>query len=335
METACTNSSSELFEPLLAPSNSRFTLDVIEHQDIWSMYKKAQFSNWTAEEIDLAKDTAGWESLSENEKFFLKNILAFFAASDGIVNENLATRFMKEVQYFEARCFYGFQIAIENVHSEVYAKLLNTYILDPVERNGLFKAMETMPCIKKKADWALNWIESPDATFGERLVAFTAVEGIFFSGAFASIFWLKQKVSMPGLTFSNELISRDEGLHRDFACLLFSSHLRHKPSKERVRAIITEAVEIEKEFLTQSLPVSLVGMNHDLMCKYIQYVADHLLCQMGLSRLYNTPCPFDFMENISLEGKTNFFEKRVADYQVKTTSTVDADAFMEDDSFDF
>ncbi|AFJ20464.1 ribonucleotide reductase subunit 2 [Cyprinid herpesvirus 2] len=323
------------YEPLLHDTSvSKYILQVT-HKDIWEMYKKAQNSNWTAEEIDLAKDMDGWYALSKDEQHFLKYVLAFFAASDGIVNENLCERFTREVQYVEAKCFYGFQMAIENVHSEVYAKLLMTYITDVAERDRLFGAIEHIPSIKRKARWAMKWINSQSATFGERLVAFAAVEGIFFSGSFAAIFWLKQKGTMPGLYFSNELISRDEGLHRDFACLLYTGHLLHKPSQETVYSIIKEAVEIEKEFLTESLPVSLLGMNNRLMSQYIEYVADHLLCQLGLARLYSTPNPFDFMENISLEGKTNFFEKRVGDYQVNTTSTVSSEAFEEDDSFEF
>ncbi|AFJ20328.1 ribonucleotide reductase subunit 2 [Cyprinid herpesvirus 1] len=320
-------------EPLLTPSLEKYTLNRIDYPDIWGMYKKALASFWTVEEVDLGKDVQGWNALTHNERHFLKHVLAFFAASDGIVNENLLERFSTEVQVFEARAFYGFQIAIENVHSEMYAKLLTTYVADAGECKKLFRAIETMPCIKKKADWALSWISDKNASFGERLTAFAAVEGIFFSGSFAAIFWLKQRGVMPGLCFSNVLISRDEGLHRDFACMLYAKHLRNKPSESRVKQIVGEAVQIEKEFLTKALPVSLIGMNITLMSKYIEYVADHLLEQMGLTRVYNTPNPFLFMENISLEGKTNFFENRVGDYQVKTAAVVSNDTFMADIDF--
>ncbi|XP_064486444.1 ribonucleoside-diphosphate reductase subunit M2 B-like [Ornithodoros turicata] len=301
-------------EPLLRDNPRRFVVFPIEYPDIWRMYKKAEASFWTAEEVDLGKDLPHWNSLKPDERHFISHVLAFFAASDGIVNENLVERFSKEVQLTEARCFYGFQIAIENVHSEMYSLLIDTYIKDTAERQRLFNAIETMPCIKKKADWALKWIADKDSSFGERCVAFAAVEGIFFSGSFASIFWLKKRGLMPGLTFSNELISRDEGLHTDFACLMFS-HLVHKPSKERVLDIITEAVVIEQEFLTDALPVALIGMNCALMRKYIEFVADRLLLELGCEKHYNSENPFDFMEHISLEGKTNFFEKKVGEYQ--------------------
>jgi len=278
------------------------------------MYKKAEASFWTAEEVDLSKDLADWEKLNDNERHFISHVLAFFAASDGIVNENLVERFSQEVQVPEARCFYGFQIAIENIHSEMYSLLIDTYVKDPAQRDYLFGAIETIPCVKRKADWALKWITDETSTFGIRLVAFAAVEGIFFSGSFASIFWLKKRGLMPGLTFSNELISRDEGLHCDFACLLFS-HLKSRPSVKTVTQLITEAVDIEVEFLTDALPVKLIGMNADLMKIYIQFVADRLLVALGCPKHYNVENPFDFMDLISLQGKTNFFEKRVGEYQ--------------------
>lgn len=301
-------------EPLLRDNPRRFVIFPIEYHDIWKMYKKAEASFWTAEEVDLSKDLSHWEKLKPDEKHFISHVLAFFAASDGIVNENLVERFSQEVQVTEARCFYGFQIAMENVHSEMYSLLIDTYIRDPKEREYLFNAIETMECVKKKADWALSWISSPTATFGERIVAFAAVEGIFFSGSFASIFWLKKRGLMPGLTFSNELISRDEGLHCDFACLMFK-HLVQKPSVERVTEIISNAVVIEQEFLTEALPVAMIGMNCDLMKQYIEFVADRLLGELGCPKIYNSTNPFDFMEHISLEGKTNFFEKKVGEYQ--------------------
>jgi ribonucleoside-diphosphate reductase subunit M2 len=278
------------------------------------MYKKAEASFWTAEEMDLSKDTHDWNNrLSDDERHFVSHVLAFFAASDGIVNENLIERFSNEVQAAEARCFYGFQIMMENIHSETYSLLIDTYIKDPAQRDYLFDAIETVPCVKRKAEWALRWISDKDSSFGERLIAFAAVEGIFFSGSFASIFWLKKRGLMPGLTFSNELISRDEGMHTDFACLLFS-HLKRRPHPDTVKLIITEAVTIEQEFLTDALPVKLIGMNADLMCQYIEFVADRLLVSLGNEKYYNKTNPFDFMDMISLQGKTNFFEKRVSDY---------------------
>lgn len=278
------------------------------------MYKKAEASFWTAEEMDLSKDLHDWTNkLNDNERHFISHVLAFFAASDGIVNENLVERFSNEVQAAEARCFYGFQIMMENIHSETYSLLIDTYIKDPTEREYLFDAVETIPCVKRKADWAMHWISDQKSTFGERLVAFAAVEGIFFSGSFASIFWLKKRGLMPGLTFSNELISRDEGMHTDFACLLFS-HLKRRPHPDTVRRIITDAVKIEQEFLTDALPCRLIGMNATLMCQYIEFVADRLLVSLGNSKVYNVTNPFDFMDMISLQGKTNFFEKRVSDY---------------------
>ncbi|XP_065488090.1 ribonucleoside-diphosphate reductase subunit M2 isoform X1 [Caloenas nicobarica] len=301
-------------EPLLRENPRRFVVFPIQYHDIWQMYKKAEASFWTAEEVDLSKDIQHWESLKPEEKYFISHVLAFFAASDGIVNENLVERFTQEVQVTEARCFYGFQIAMENIHSEMYSLLIDTYIKDSKEREFLFNAIETLPCVKKKADWAMRWIGDKKATYGERVVAFAAVEGIFFSGSFASIFWLKKRGLMPGLTFSNELISRDEGLHCDFACLMFK-HLIHKPSEERVKEIIMNAVLIEQEFLTEALPVKLIGMNCTLMKQYIEFVADRLMLELGFNKIYKVENPFDFMENISLEGKTNFFEKRVGEYQ--------------------
>ncbi|GAB1299316.1 Ribonucleoside-diphosphate reductase subunit M2 B [Apodemus speciosus] len=351
-------------EPLLRKSSRRFVIFPIQYPDIWRMYKQAQASFWTAEEVDLSKDLPHWNKLKSDEKYFISHILAFFAASDGIVNENLVERFSQEVQVPEARCFYGFQILIENVHSEMYSLLIDTYIRDPKKREFLFNAIETMPYVKKKADWALRWIADRKSTFDtptearescfsgagdagscepsdmdagncksrERVVAFAAVEGIFFSGSFAAIFWLKKRGLMPGLTFSNELISRDEGLHCDFACLMFQ-YLVNKPSEDRVREIIVDAVKIEQEFLTEALPVDLIGMNCVLMKQYIEFVADRLLRELGFSKIFQAENPFDFMENISLEGKTNFFEKRVSEYQrfavmAETTDnvfTLDAD----------
>ena len=306
--------SNTMIEPILAENPNRFVLFPIEHNDIWQFYKQAEASFWTAEEIDLAQDLQDWKhKLNENEKHFIKHVLAFFAASDGIVNENLAENFVSEVQYTEAKFFYGFQIMMENIHSETYSLLIDTYIQNDEDKNYLFHAIDTLPCVTKKAEWALRWIKN--AGFAERLIAFAAVEGIFFSGSFCSIFWLKKRGLMPGLTFSNELISRDEGMHCDFACLLYNKHIVNKLSKERVTNIITEAVEIEKEFVTDAIPVDLIGMNSRLMCQYIEYVADRLLLSLGCSKVYNSDNPFDFMDMISLQGKTNFFEKRVGDYQ--------------------
>ncbi|ESK97535.1 ribonucleotide reductase small subunit [Moniliophthora roreri MCA 2997] len=301
-------------EPLLKESKRRFVLFPIQYPEIWQMYKKAEASFWTAEEMDLSKDLHDWNNrMNENERHFISHVLAFFAASDGIVNENLVERFSNEVQAAEARCFYGFQIMMENIHSETYSLLIDTYIKDARQREHLFDAVETIPCVKRKADWALRWISDTRSIFGERLVAFAAVEGIFFSGSFAAIFWMKKRGLMPGLTFSNELISRDEGMHTDFACLLFS-HLKRRPHPDTVKRIITEAVKIEQEFLTDALPVSLIGMNAKLMCQYIEFVADRLLVALGNDKVYNSTNPFDFMDMISLQGKTNFFEKRVSDY---------------------
>jgi len=301
-------------EPLLMENPRRFVILPIQYGDIWQMYKKAEASFWTAEEVDLSKDVKDWENLKDDERYFVSHVLAFFAASDGIVNENLVERFMKEVQVPEARCFYGFQIAMENIHSEMYSLLIDTFIKEASERERLFNAIETVPAVKKKADWALKWIGNDNAAYSERVVAFASVEGIFFSGSFAAIFWLKKRGLMPGLTFSNELISRDEGLHTDFACLMFR-HLVDKPSQERVYEIVCNAVDIEIEFLTEALPVALIGMNSVLMIQYIKFVADRLLRELNCEKVYNVENPFDFMENISLEGKTNFFEKRVGEYQ--------------------
>ncbi|XP_044024142.1 ribonucleoside-diphosphate reductase subunit M2-like [Siniperca chuatsi] len=310
---AVKKSGGEEEEPLLKENPRRFVVFPIQYHDIWQMYKKAEASFWTAEEVDLSKDLQHWESLKDEERFFISHVLAFFAASDGIVNENLVERFTQEVQVTEARCFYGFQIAMENIHSEMYSLLINTYIKEPAEREYLFNAIETLPCVKKKADWAMDWIGNKDASYGERVVAFAAVEGIFFSGSFAAIFWLKKRGLMPGLTFSNELISRDEGLHCDFACLMFK-HLVNKPSTETVTSIIKNAVEIEQEFLTEALPVKLIGMNCELMKRYIEFVADRLMLELGFTKIYRVENPRLHGEHLS-GGKTNFFEKRVGEYQ--------------------
>jgi ribonucleoside-diphosphate reductase beta chain len=302
-----------LTEPLLVENPNRFVLLPIVHSDIWQMYKKHEASFWTAEEIDLSQDLKDWDKLNNGERHFISHVLAFFAASDGIVNENLAANFLHEVQYPEAKCFYGFQVMMENIHSETYSLLIDTYIKDTVEKHRLLNAIETVPCVQKKAQWALRWIKSNN--FAERLVAFAAVEGIFFSGSFCAIFWLKKRGLMPGLSFSNELISRDEGLHCDFACLLYTRHLQNKLSEERVLEIITDAVTIEQEFICEALPVALIGMNAQLMSQYIEFVADRLLVELGYAKHYHATNPFDFMEMISLQGKTNFFEKRVGEYQ--------------------
>ena len=302
------------FEPILKENKDRFVMFPIQHNDIWAFYKKSEASFWTAEEIDLGADLWDWENkLNDDERHFIKHVLAFFAASDGIVNENLAENFLRDVQYPEARSFYGFQLMMENIHSETYSLLIDGYIKDPMEKDGLFHAIDTLPCVKKKADWALNWIDN--GSFAEKLVAFAAVEGIFFSGSFCSIFCLKKRGLMPGLTFSNELISRDEGLHCDFACLLYTKHIINKLSKETVQKIITDAVDIEKEFVTDALPVKLIGMNAVMMAQYIEFVADRLLVELGNPKVYNVSNPFDFMDMINLQGKTNFFEKRVGEYQ--------------------
>ena len=315
-------------EPLLTEDQDRYVMFPIKDHDIWSMYKRQVDCFWRAEEIDLSKDMASWKTLTENEKYFIKMIIAFFAGADGIVLENLGTRFMSEVQISEARAFYGFQIAMENIHSEVYSLLIDTYVKDRLEKEKLFKAMENFPCIKKKADWAMKWINDKRSNFATRLIAFACVEGIFFSGAFCSIFWLKKRGKMPGLTFSNELISRDEALHTEFAVLLYSKLLKKVP-KKRVIEIVKEAVEIEREFICEALPCKLISMNSKLMTQYIEFVADRLMLQLGYDKIYDVSCPFDFMEQISIEGKTNFFEKRVGEYALankeKDETTFDLD----------
>jgi ribonucleoside-diphosphate reductase beta chain len=318
-------------ELLLKENKDRFVLLPINYPKVWEKYKQHEASFWTAEEIDLSADMRDWNNLNDGERHFITHVLAFFAASDGIVNENLAVNFMSEVQLPEARCFYGFQIMMENIHSETYALLIDTYVKDPVEKDRLFHAIETVPAVAKKAEWALRWIEN--GNFAERLVAFAAVEGIFFSGSFCSIFWLKKRGLMPGLTFSNELISRDEGLHCEFACLLYSM-LENKLPEEQVHTIIRDAVSIEKEFITEALPVALIGMNSTLMSEYIEFVADRWLNELGYTKIYNKANPFDFMEMISLQGKTNFFEKRVGDYQKSgVMSGKDTQTFSLDEDF--
>jgi len=323
-------------EKILQDNPGRFVLFPIEHNDLWKFYKQSEASFWTAEEIDLGQDVSDWENkLNSDEQHFVKNVLAFFAASDGIVNENLATNFVNEVQYTEAKFFYGFQIMMENIHSETYSLLIDTLIKDKEEQNHLFNAIDTIPAIKKKADWALKWINSE--SFIDRLIAFAAVEGIFFSGSFCSIFWLKKRGLLPGLTFSNELISRDEGMHCDFACHLYNNHIENKVPESRIKEIICGALEIEKEFILEALPVRLIGMNSDLMAQYLEFVTDRLLSALGCSKVYNSENPFDFMQNIALQGKTNFFEKRVAEYQKagvnKTTEAEDLDSAFGDVDF--
>ncbi|HQU99966.1 MAG TPA: ribonucleoside-diphosphate reductase small subunit, partial [Bacteroidia bacterium] len=304
---------------LLEENKDRFVLFPIKHPAIWEMYKKSEASFWTAEEVDLSADLIDWrEKLTDNERHFIKHVLAFFAASDGIVNENLAVNFLQEVQLPEARCFYGFQVMIENIHSEMYSLLIDTYISDSAEKHHLLHAIDTVPCVQKKAEWALRWIGK--GSFAERLIAFAAVEGIFFSGSFCSIFWLKKRGLMPGLSFSNELISRDEGMHCDFACLLYSM-LNEKLPVTTVQKLIADAVTIEKEFVSDALPVNLIGMNAELMCQYIEFVADRLLVALGASKIYNATNPFDFMDMISIQGKTNFFEKRVSEYKKAGVNT--------------
>lgn len=300
-------------EPLLRENPNRFVIFPIQDKEVWEMYKKAEASFWTVEEVDLASDIGDWEGLNTGERHFVSHVLAFFAASDGIVNENLAANFATEVQIPEARCFYGFQIAVENIHSEMYSLLIDTYIKDQAEKTRLLRAIETVDCVGKKANWALQWCDRSNASFAERCVAFSAVEGIFFSASFCAIFWLKKRGLMPGLCFSNELISRDEGLHTDFACLLYSKLLNKLP-EERISEIVTNAVSIEEEFVTDALPVELIGMNSKLMVQYVQFCADRLLVALGCSKHYNVENPFDWMELISLQGKTNFFEKRVGEY---------------------
>jgi len=304
-------------ELLLTENPNRYVMFPLTDHDIWQSYKKQMDCFWRAEEIDFSKDQKHWETLSDKEQYFIKMVLAFFAASDGIVLENLGQRFMADVQLPEARAAYGFQLMMENVHSEVYSLLIDTYIKEEREKNQLFQALDNFPCIKKKADWAIKWIEDKRSSFATRLIAFACVEGIFFSGSFCSIYWLKKRGLMPGLTFSNELIARDEGMHTDFAVLLFKK-LQKKPKKKKVQDIIKDAVTIEKEFICDALPCKLIGMNSKLMSQYIEFVADRLLTQLGYEKVWNSANPFDFMEMISLDGKTNFFEKRVGDYSLSS-----------------
>lgn len=309
-------------EPMLDEQANRYVIFPIQHEDFWKMYKKAEANFWTSEELDLSKDLTDWGKLNDNEQYFIKMVLAFFAASDGIVNENLVERFCNEVQILEAKFFYGFQVAMENIHSETYSLLIDTYIKNQAEKTKLFNALDHFPSIKKKADWAIKWINDKDSSFATRVIGFAAVEGIFFSGAFCSIFWLKKRGLMPGLCHSNELISRDEGLHTDFAVLMYHN-LVNKPSPEHVQDIIKDAVSIEKEFITESLSCELIGMNKSLMSQYIEYIADRLLLTLGLEKVYHSENPFDWMEMISVQGKTNFFEKRVGEYSNKANPNID------------
>ena len=319
-------------DPLLSEDNKRYVIFPIQRDDVWKMYKKSEANFWTTEELDLSKDLKDFNGLNDKEKYFIENVLAFFAASDGIVNENLVERFCNEVQLLEAKFFYGFQIAMENIHSETYSLLIDTYVKDVTKKNNLFNAIETIPSVRKKADWALKWINDDKSTFGTRVIAFAAVEGIFFSGSFCSIFWLKKRGLMPGLCFANELISRDEGLHTEFAVLMYSM-LQDKPSKEVILEIIKEAVVLEKEFITESLPCNLIGMNMELMKQYIEYVSDRLLLMLGLEKEYNASNPFPWMELISVQGKTNFFEKRVGEYSNKAGTEAENNVFELDDDF--
>jgi ribonucleoside-diphosphate reductase beta chain len=321
-------------EKILTDNPGRFVLFPIEHHDLWKLYKQQESCFWTAEEIDLGQDVTDWEhKLNDDEQHFVKHVLAFFAASDGIVNENLAMNFVNEVQYTEAKFFYGFQIMMENIHSETYSLLIDTLIKDKEEQNKLFNAIETIPAISKKAEWAIKWINSE--SFVERLIAFAAVEGIFFSGSFCSIFWLKKRGLMPGLTFSNELISRDEGMHCDYACHLYNQHIENKLPQERIKEIICGALEIEKQFILEALPVRLIGMNSELMAQYLEFVTDRLLVALGVPKVYNSENPFDFMQNIALQGKTNFFEKRVAEYQKAGVNNTAEDLESAFDDIDF
>ena len=319
-------------DPLLSEDTKRYVIFPIKRDDVWKMYKKAEANFWTTEELDLSKDLKDFNGLNEDERYFIENILAFFAASDGIVNENLVERFCKDVQLLEAKFFYGFQIAMENIHRETYSLLIDTYVKDITKKQKLFNAIETIPSVQKKADWALKWINDEKSTFGTRVIAFAAVEGIFFSGSFCSIFWLKKRGLMPGLCFANELISRDEGLHTEFAVLMYSM-LKDKPSKETIIEIVKEAVELEKEFITESLPCKLIGMNMELMKQYIEYVSDRLLLMLGLEKVYNSSNPFPWMELISVQGKTNFFEKRVGEYSNIAGSEKENNVFELDDDF--
>ncbi len=323
--------SEQLIEPLLHADYNRFVMFPIKDQAIWGMYQKQVDCFWRPEEIDLSKDMAHWNSLTYQEKYFISMILAFFAASDGIVLENLAARFMDEVKLPEARAFYGFQIAMENIHSHTYSLLIDSYITNSNDKITLFNAIDNFPCIKKKADWAIKWIQDKQSSFATRLIAFACIEGIFFSGAFCSIYWLKKRGLMPGLTFSNELISRDEALHTEFAILLYSK-LLHKEDKTTVIDIIKEAVHIETEFICEALPCRLIGMNSTLMCQYIEFIADRLCLQLGYDKIYDTKNPFDFMNMISLEGKTNFFERVVSDYAL-ANKTMSDNIFEMDDAF--
>jgi ribonucleoside-diphosphate reductase beta chain len=322
-----------MIEPILEVGNKRYVLFPIQHQDIYDLYKESQASFWTEDEIDLNGDIDDWNNkLNDNERYFLKNILAYFSASDGIVNENIAENFVREVQYVEAKMYYGFQIMMENIHSSTYSLLIDTYVKDPTEQHELFNALEYNPAIAKKADWALRWIESDN--FVERLIAFAVVEGMFFSGSFCSIFWLKKRGLMNGLTFANDLINRDEASHCSFACHLYRNHVTNKLTYDRVKEILIDALEIEKEFITESLSVSLIGMNATLMKQYLEYVADGLLVELGFPKHFNTINPFDFMETIALSGKTNFFEKRVAEYSkasvLNSKNKENDDIFSED-----
>lgn len=320
-----TETNTQIVEPILAENKNRFVLFPIKYHNLWQAYKKAESSFWTAEEIDFSKDLDDWNKLNDNEQYFIKNIIAFFAGSDGIVLENLVGNFCNEIQIPEARCFYGFQIAIENIHSEVYSLLIDTYVQDSEEKTHLFNAIDEISCVKNKADWAIKWMSTENSSFAERVVGFAVVEGIFFSGSFCAIFWLKKRGLMPGLTFSNELISRDEGMHTDFAVLIYHM-LENKLTKETIYNIVTDAVEIEKNFINDSIPCAMIGMNSELMSQYIEYVADRLIVQLGYPKYYNSNNPFEFMQFISMENKTNFFEKRVSEYSlanVKTSGAVD------------
>ena len=321
----------EFVEPILRENSERFVLFPIKHHQLWSAYKKAESSFWTAEEIDLSKDENDWDKLTDTEQYFIKHILAFFAGSDGIVLENLSQNFCSEIQIPEARCFYGFQCAIENIHSEVYSLLIDKYVKNEDEKNKLFNAIEEIPCIKRKAEWAIKWMNPEKSSFAERVVAFSVVEGIFFSGSFCAIFWLKKRGLLPGLTFSNELISRDEGMHTDFAVLIYKM-LEKKLSQDRIYEIVKEAVNIEKSFIIDSITCNMIGMNVELMSQYIEYVADRLIVQLGYDKVYKSKNPFQFMQLISMENKTNFFEKRVSEYSLANVKT---DLENDDDDIDF
>ena len=324
MSDVMTTGSNDTCEPLLNETHKRYVIFPIKHDEFWKMYKSAEANFWTTEELDLSKDTKDWAMLNKNETHFIEHILAFFAASDGIVNENLVERFCQEVQILEAKFFYGFQIAMENIHSETYSLLIDTYIKDTAKKQSLFNALDTIPCIQRKAVWAQKWINDKDSPFVYRVIGFAAVEGIFFSGAFCSIFWLKKRGLMPGLCHSNELISRDEGMHTEFAVLMYHN-LLDKPPPETVQEIIREAVEIEKEFIMEALSCELIGMNAPLMGQYIEYIADRLLQMFGVDKLYHSANPFDWMEMISVQGKTNFFEKRVGEYSNTANPNVDSE----------